>query len=121
MSNSSQSPQQVSRWELGLGLAYVVAGVGLLVALLANSLDLITAVLGALVLLIVLSLGTVLRREGLVTPENKVIGVCVLTALGLLFGLGSFTDLPSELIFGVVFLVGVIVPHLLVHRLGYGQ
>lgn len=105
---------------MGLGLAYVVAGVGLLVALLSDSLELVTAVLGALLLLIVLSLGTIFRREGLVTPENKLIGGFVLVAMGLLFGLNRATDLASELIFGVVLCVGVIVPHLLIQRLGYG-
>lgn len=121
MSSPSQSSQQVSRWELGLGLVYVVAGLGLLVAIVSNSVDLFLAAGGALLLLVVLSVGTIVWREGLITPENKVIGACVLAALGLLFGLFRFTNLPSELIFGIVFLVGVIVPHLLVYDLGYGQ
>jgi hypothetical protein len=121
MSNSAtEFAQPISTWEMGLGIAYVVAGVGLFAAVLTNSLDLIVAALAATLLLIVLSLGTVLYREGLATPENGVIGVCVLAAMGLLFGLDAYTSLPSEAVFAVVLLVGVIVPHLLVHRLGYG-
>lgn len=95
-----------SRWEMILGVAYVVAGVALFVGLLTDSFGLSAAALGSLLLLIVLSLGTIVRREGLVTPENKVIAVCVLAAMGLLFGLSQYTDLSQELIFGVVFLVG---------------
>lgn len=124
MSNSqteSSVPDSVSGWEMALGIAYVVAGVGLMAALLTNSLDLIAVALGSLLLLIVLSLGTIIRREGLLTQENGVIGVCVLAAMGLLFGLTQYTDLSQELIFGLVFLVGVIVPHLLVQHLGYGR
>jgi hypothetical protein len=105
---------------MGLGVAYLVTGVVFFGALLADSIDLLVAALASILLLVVLSLGTVVRREGLVTPENKLIGVCVLAAMGVLFGLSAYTDLPSELIFGAVFLVGVIVPHLAVQRLGYG-
>ncbi|WP_336325292.1 hypothetical protein [Halovenus sp. HT40] len=109
-----------SRWEMLLGVAYVVAGVALFAGLLTDSFGLSAAVLGSLLLLIVLSLGTIIRREGLITPENKVIGGCVLAAMGLLFGCSQYTEFSRELIFGVVFLVGVIVPHLLVQYLGYG-
>lgn len=70
--------------------------------------------------MIVFSLGTVVYRDGLVTPEHKVISVCVLAAMGLLFGLTTYTSLPDEVIFGAVFVVVVIVPHLAVSRLGYG-
>ncbi|WP_436901314.1 hypothetical protein [Halovenus halobia] len=112
--------RRVSRWVLWLGIAYIITGFGLLVSILTGSLDLIVAALGSILLLVVFSLGTVVYREGLVTPENKVIAVCVLAAMGLLFGLTTYTRLPDELIFGAVFVVGVIVPHLAANRLGYG-
>lgn len=121
MANSAaKSAQSIGMWEMVLGVAYVVAGAGLFAALLTDSLDLIVAALASLLLLIVLSLGTVLYREGLVTSENKLIGVCVLAAMVLLFALHASTSLSSEAIFGIVFSIGVLAPYLLVNRLGYG-
>ncbi|MXR51396.1 hypothetical protein GRX03_07240 [Halovenus sp. WSH3] len=103
-----------STWDLLLGVTYVVTGVALLVSLFTGSLELVVAALVSILLLVVLSLGTAIRREGLVTEENGIIAACVLTAMGLLFVLSAETALSSEVIFGIVFFVGVIVPHLLV-------
>lgn len=118
--DDSDSDGAETRFGLGnrglsaLGAAYVVVGVGLFYSLATNSIRLFTAVLLGVLGLIGLSLALIVRHEGLVTAENKLIAAFVLAAMGLLFGLTAFTDLSSELVFGVVFVVGVLVPHLLV-------
>jgi len=103
-----------------LGFAYLLVGIGLAYGLVANAIGLLVAVLVGVLGLVVLSLAIIVRREGLVTAENKLIGVFVLLAMALLFGLTELTDLPSEVVFGVVFAVGVVVPHLLLERIEYG-
>lgn len=55
------------------------------------------------------------------TAENKLIGIFVLVAMGLLFGLLEFTNLPSEIVYGIVFGVGVVVPGLLLQYTDYGS
>jgi hypothetical protein len=70
--------------------------------------------------LIFLSLGIIIRREWLVTAENKVISGFALLAMGLLFGLPEYITLSSEIVFGTVFITGVIVPHLLLQYTHYG-
>lgn len=119
---SSDSDGAATRFGLGtrvlsaLGAAYVVVvGLGLFYSLATDSIRLFTAVLVGVVGLIGLSLALVVSHEGLVTAENKLVAAFVLAAMGLLFGLTALTDLPSELVFGVVFVVGVLVPHVLVY------
>jgi len=56
-----------------------------------------------------------------VTPENKVIALFVVLAMSLLFGLSESTQLPSEVVFGAMFLAGVLVPHLLIEYTGIGS
>lgn len=103
-----------------LGLAYLLVGVGFFYSLTTDSIQLFTAVLVGILGLILVSLVIIIRREGLVTDENKVISMFVLSAMGLLFGLSEFTALSSEIVFGVVFIVGVVVPHLLLQYTHYG-
>ena len=103
-----------------LGLAYLLVGVGFFVSLATDSIQLFTAVAVGILGLIIVSLVIIIRREGLVTAENKVISVFVLLAMGLLFALHEFTTLSSEIVFGIVFIVGVIVPHLLLQYTNYG-
>jgi len=103
-----------------LGLAYLLVGVGFFISLATNSIQLFTAVAVGILGLVIVSLVIIIRREGLVTTENKVISVFVLLAMGLLFGLYEFTTLSSEVVFGIVFIVGVIVPHLLLQYTHYG-
>lgn len=103
-----------------LGLAYLLVGIGFFDGLLTDSIRLLTAVLAGVLGLILLSLVIITRQEGLVTAENKLIGTFVLVAMGLLFGLYEYTQFPSEIVFGLVFLVGVIVPHLLLEYTDYG-
>jgi len=101
---------------VALGGALALAGVGLFVGLLVDSIQLVTASLFATLCLIVLSLLVMFRQEGVVTPENKLIGGFVALAMGLLFVLSWATTLPQEIIFGVVLLVGVVVPMFLLER-----
>ncbi|MFC7231460.1 hypothetical protein ACFQMM_08680 [Saliphagus sp. GCM10025308] len=108
------------RGPLALGLSYVAVGIALFYALATDSIELVTAVLVGVLGLLLLSLYVVIRREGLVTAENKLIGTFVLVAMGLLFGLYEFTALSSEVVFGIVFVVGVIVPHLLLKYTDHG-
>jgi len=103
-----------------LGIAYLLVGIGLAYSLAVNSIGLFAAVLVGVLGLVVLSLAILVRREGLITAENKLIGAFVLLAMALLFGLHELTALPSEIVFGVVFAVGVVVPHLLLDYTDYG-
>lgn len=104
-----------------LALAFVLVGVGLLVTLTSGSMDLLVAVLVGIVVLIVAGIYIMIRREGVVTQENGIIGGCVLAAMVLLFALYEVTGLPSEVVFGVVGFVGVILPHLLLEHTRYGD
>jgi len=104
-----------------LGALYVLVGLGLFVSLGTDWIALFTVVLVGILGLVVLSLAVDIRQKGLMTSENKLIGAFVLLAMGLLVLLGGFTDLPSEVVIGVVFLVGVFVPHLLLQFTDYGS
>ncbi|THE63162.1 hypothetical protein D8Y22_19435 [Salinadaptatus halalkaliphilus] len=103
-----------------IGLAYLLVGGGFFISLATDSIQLFTAVAVGILGLLIISLVIIIRREGLVTAENKVIGVFVLLAMGLLFGLSALTTLSSEIVFGIVFIVGIIVPHLLFQYTHYG-
>lgn len=104
-----------------LGVAYLLVGVRFFYSLATDSVQLLTAVLPGVVGLILLSLAIIIRREGLITPENRVISVFVLLAMGLLFGLYEFTTLSLEIVFGIVFILGVIFPHLLLQYSGSSE
>lgn len=108
-------------WRAVLGIGYVVVGLGLFVSIAIDSIALIAAFLVAILLMIVLSLGIVFKREGLRTPENALITVFVLVAMVLLFGLHELTELSSGIVFGVVIVVGVVVPNLLLKYTDYGR
>lgn len=99
-----------------LGVAYVAVGIALFYTLTVGSTEQVMVVLLAVLALIALSLAIVVAREGLLTPENKLIGVFVLLSMGLLFGLTAFTDLPEVVVYGVVIVVGVLVPNRLLER-----
>ena len=103
-----------------LGIAYLLAGLVLFYSLLTDSIEVFSVFLVAMLVLIVVSLYVLYRREGLVTAENTVIGVFVLLAMGLLFGLYEFTGLSSEVVFGAVLVVGVIIPWILLQYSGLG-
>lgn len=115
------------RWfdgEVGLatlGLVYVVVGVGLFVGLVTDSIEVVAAALVGVVGSMAVSLYVVVRREGLVTAENGIIGASVLVAMGLLVVLPAVPGIPSSAVFGVVFTVGVVVPHLLLEYTDYGR
>lgn len=103
-----------NRWHAtALALAYLLVGFGLAWGVATDTIDVILAALIGVLGLIALSLAIIIKREGLVTPENKIIAGLVVLAMLLLFGLDASTALASELVFGIVFTVGVIVPHLL--------
>ncbi|MFT4920906.1 MAG: hypothetical protein ACI8XM_000097 [Haloarculaceae archaeon] len=106
---------------VALAVAYVAVGFGLFYSLATESIDLFSGVLVAIVVLVGISLYILYRREGLLTAENRLIGIFVLLAMGLLFGLLEFTDLPSEIVYGVVFGVGVVVPGFLLQYTDYGS
>ncbi|WP_049925911.1 hypothetical protein [Halopiger goleimassiliensis] len=109
-------------WKLAIfGVAHVLVGIGFFYGLVTDSITLLTAVLVGVLGFVLLSLAIVVRREGLITPENKLIGGFVLVAIVLLFGLETITDLPSEVVFGIVFVVGVVLPHLVLEYTDYGQ
>ncbi|WP_311173932.1 hypothetical protein [Halobellus ordinarius] len=107
------------RGVVALAVAYVAVGLGLFSSLATESITLFSGVLVAIVGLVGLSLYILYRREGLVTAENKLISIFVLVATGLLFGLFEFTDLPVEIVYGIVFGVGVVLPGLLLQYTDY--
>lgn len=95
-----------------LGLGYLVAGFGLFYSLAVDSTDLFLVALVGNLALFIISLGVIVRREGVITAENKLIGTFVLVAMGLLIGLRTLTDLPFEVVIAVVITVGVVAPGL---------
>jgi hypothetical protein len=96
-----------------LGLAYLAASLGLFYSLVVDSTDLFLVALVGNLALFIISLGVIVRREGVITAENKLIGTFVLVAMGLLIRLSTFTDLPFEVVIAVVIAVGVVAPGLL--------
>ncbi|WP_123533333.1 hypothetical protein [Halosimplex salinum] len=104
-----------------LGAAFLGVGIGLFYSLVTDSMAVFRVVLVAILVLVALSLYILYRREGLLTAENRLVGGFVLLAMALLFGLSELTSLPSEVVMGVVFLVGVIVPGLLLQYTEYGS
>jgi hypothetical protein len=120
----ASQPNPPGDGELGqvlLGSAYLLVGVGLVVSLVVDSTALFLAVLAAIVTLTALSLVVLFRREGVNTPENRLVGACVLVAMGLGFAVVQFTNLPEIIGFGVVVVVGIVVPTLLRNRTDYGS
>lgn len=104
-----------------LGAGYLLVGVGLLYSVLTDWYELLVAVLALTVVLIAVSLYVSVRRDGLLTAENKLIGAFVLLAMALFLGLTGFTELAEEVVFAVVFVVGVVVPHVLLEYTDYGR
>lgn len=98
------------------GLASLLIGIGLLYGIVTGSIDLMLGTFLATLALVVISLYVVFRQEGVLTVENRVIGIFVLLALGLFFGLHEYTTFPSVVILGSVIIVGVVVPNLLLNR-----
>lgn len=96
-----------------LGLGYVVAGVALFYGLALDSMQVFTGALIAISLLLAVSMVIVVRNEPLVSRENVVISVCVFVAMALFLGLSSLTELPFAVLFGVLVVVGVILPGLI--------
>lgn len=103
-----------------LGLAYLAASLGLFYSLVVDSTDLFLVALVGNLALFIISLGVIVRREGVITAENKLIGTFVLVAMGLLIRLSTFTDLPFEVVIAVVIAVGVVAPGLFRRQTGGG-
>jgi hypothetical protein len=101
------------------GIAYVVVGIAFFYSLIFGSTELLMGVLLVLLVLVVLSVVLIVTREGLITPENKLIGGFVLLAIGLLFGVTTLTDLPEIVVFALVIIVGIIIPNQLLKRGDY--
>jgi|GEM_PF-1314355 len=99
--------------------AFVLVGVGLLVGLTSGSMDVLGATMIGIIVLTVAGIYITIRREGIVTRENGIIGSCVLLAMVLLFALYELTALSSEVVFAVVGFAGVILPHLLLEHTRY--
>lgn len=106
---------------LALGLGYVLVGIGLFYSLATESTTLFRVVLVAILVLVGVSLYVLYRREGLLTAENGLIGGFVVVAMALLFVLSEFMALPFEVVFGVVFVVGVLVPGAILEYTGFGS
>lgn len=106
---------------LALGLAYVLVGIGLFYSVATDSTTLFRVVLVAILVLVAVSLYVLYRREGLLTTENGLIGGFMLLAMALLVVLSEFTALPFEVVFGVVFVVGVLVPGAILEYTEFGR
>lgn len=96
-----------------LGIAYVLAGLGLFYGLAMDSMQIFNAALLAILLLLAVSMFIIVRNEPFITRENAVISACVFVAVALYLGLSTFTTLPFVVLIGVLLVVGVIVPGLL--------
>jgi len=95
-----------------LGIAFVFAGLALFYGLATDSMQVFTAALVAVLLLVAASLIVILRTESLISRENAVISVCVIVAMALYLGLSTVTTLPNAVLVGTLIFVGVIVPGL---------
>lgn len=104
-----------------LGLAYLLVGIGLLASFAVDSTEFFIVVLLAILAVTAVSLLIIIRVEGVVTRDNAVIGGFVLLSLGLLFGFYGYTGLPSEVVFAIVIVVGVLVPNLLLRHTRLGE
>ncbi|MCU4742885.1 hypothetical protein OB955_18865 [Halobacteria archaeon AArc-m2/3/4] len=104
-----------------LGLAYVLVGVGMVVSLLLDSIDLFIVFAAGILVLLLISMVVVFVHEGIATPENKLISTFVLLAIGLGIGLSTVTELSFEVLTGVVIVVGIIAPGLLLEFTDYGR
>jgi len=110
-----------SRWgATALGLAYLLVGIGLLASFTIDSTEFFIGVLLAILAVTAVSLYIIIRSEGVVTRENTVIGGFVLLSLGLLFGLYGYTELPPELVFAIVIVVGILLPNLFLRHTRLG-
>ena len=96
-----------------LGIACVLAGVGMFYGLVVDSMQIVNGALVAIVVLLAVWLIVFIRTEPVVSGENAVIAICVFTAMGLYLLLGTFTALPFAVLAGVLLGVGVILPGLL--------
>ncbi|AUX09290.1 hypothetical protein AArcSl_1661 [Halalkaliarchaeum desulfuricum] len=93
-----------------LGVAFVIAGVGLYYGLAIDSMRVFTAAAAAIFVLLAVSMVIIIRSEPLFSRENAVISVFVFTAMALFFGLSTFTMLPFPVLVGVLIFVGAILP-----------
>ncbi|WP_207587280.1 hypothetical protein [Halomontanus rarus] len=93
----------------------------MVVSLLLDSIDLFIAFAAVILVLLLLSMVVVFLREGVATPENKLISIFVLLATGLGIGLDMGSNLSSEALIGVVVVVGVVTPSLLLEWTDYGK
>jgi len=95
-----------------LGIAFVIAGVGLYYGLAADSMRVFNAAAAAIFVLLAVSMVIIIQSEPLFSRENAVISVFVFTAMALFFGLSTFTTLPFPVLVGALIFVGVILPGL---------
>jgi hypothetical protein len=120
-SQDSGGPER-SRRELAglsaLGIAYVIAGLGLFYGLAIDSMRVFSVGLVAVFVLLAVSMIVVVRNEPFVSRENVVLSVCIFAAMALYFGLRTFTALPFAVLVGVLVFVGVVLPRLV---LQYGS
>jgi len=95
-----------------LGVAFVIAGVGLYYGLAIDSMRVFSAAAAAIFVLLAISMVIILQSEPLVSRENAVISGFVFAAMALFFGLSTFTMLPFPVLVGTLIFVGVLLPAL---------
>jgi len=95
-----------------LGVGFVLAGLGLLYGLAIDSMQVFTAALIAIFVLLAVSMLIIIRNEPLFSQENAVISVCVFVAMALYLGLSTFTTVPFAVSVGILIVVGAVVPWL---------
>lgn len=96
----------------------VLAGHGLVYAVVIDSMQVFNAAPIAVFILLAVPVIIIARSEPVVSRENVVISVCVFVAMALFFGLSTFTALPYSVLYGILFIAGVIAPMLV---LQYGS
>ena len=97
-----------------LGIAFVIAGVGLFYGLAIDSMRVFNAALVGVFVLLAISMVILIRSEPLVSRENAVISVCVFTAMALYLALSTFTALSFTVLVGVLIFVGAILPGIVI-------
>ncbi|ELY41858.1 hypothetical protein [Natronorubrum tibetense] len=104
-----------------LAVGYLAVGIGFWVGLLTGWFRLLVAVLAGTVVLVAVSLYIAVKREGLVTAENKLFAAFALLATGLLVALLEFTAASEGVVFALCLAVATVPPYLILHYTGYGR
>ncbi|WP_440770979.1 hypothetical protein [Natronorubrum sp. DTA28] len=104
-----------------LAVGYMAVGIGFWAGLLTGWFRLLVAALAGTVVLVAVSLYIAVKREGLVTAENKLFAAFALLATGLMLALFEFTDASGGVVFALCLAVATVPPYLILNHTDYGR